>query len=282
MLRFAFNTAGCANHRLFDALDIIAETGFDGAVITLDVHHLDPMADDYEDAAQALKEKLDALNLAACVDTSSRFLLDPREKYEPTLLHPTEDGRALRLNFLRRCAKVCKILDGEAVTFWSGRPMRSVSPANAGAWLLDGLKQTADICAEEGVVAALEPLPGHMVGSLDDFKVVRDAVKQMTTSPIKLALGAGHCLVVNDREPHQAVKEFAPILGNVSIEDMARGEHKHLPLGEGDMDLPTLLAALEEVDYALLVDVKLPLDSHRAPEMIAAAYDYVQEHLPSD
>lgn len=282
MLRFAFNTVGCAHHRLFDALEIIAETGFDGAVITLDVHHLDPMDDDFEAAAQQLKTKLDELNLVASIDTSAPFILDPRDAFEPTLLHPAETGRLKRLEFLRRCARICRILDGDAVTFLSGRPKRSVSPANAGAWLLDGLKQVADICADEGVVAALQPRPNHMVGSLSDFKVVRDAVKQMTDAPLQLNLSTAHCLVVNDREPHQAAKEFAPILSGVALEDMKRGDERHLPLGQGDLDLPTLLAALEEVGYAKPVAVSLPHDSHRAPDVIASAYDTIQDSLPSD
>ncbi len=31
----------------------------------------------------------------------------------------------------------------------------------------------------------------------------------------------------------------------MTIEDMRRGEHVHLPFGEGDMDVPALLDALE-------------------------------------
>ena len=43
-LRFAYNTNGAANHRLDDAIRLIADAGYDGIALTLDHHHLDPFA----------------------------------------------------------------------------------------------------------------------------------------------------------------------------------------------------------------------------------------------
>ena len=39
---------------------------------------------------------------------------------------------------------------------------------------------------------------------------------------------------------------FAPSLGTVAVEGMRRGVHDHLPLDEGDVDLPAVLRALRE------------------------------------
>lgn len=282
MLRFGYNTNGCSNHRLGDALELISEAGYSGVALTLDHHHLDPFADDYERQAEALKSRLAELDLALVVETGARYLMDPREKHEPTLLHPTEEGRARRLDFLKRAIRIAEICEAEAVSFFAGRPRRNVSQANAGAWLLDGLVQIADMGAQANVCVALEPEPGHIVATLDDFKLVREAVKQTTDSPLHLALDLGHCLVTGDREPHMAVKEFAAVLGTVSIEDMRRGVHEHLPFGEGDMDVPTVLGVLDEVGFEKLVCVELSRDSHRAHELIPASLDYLMDNLPSD
>ena len=43
-LRFGYGTNGFSNHRLDDALAVIAELGYDGVALTLDHHHLDPFA----------------------------------------------------------------------------------------------------------------------------------------------------------------------------------------------------------------------------------------------
>ena len=101
-LRFAFNTNGAANHRLDDALGLIADAGYDGVALTLDIHHLDPFAPDFAAERRRVAARLRTLDLGCVVETGARFLLDPRAKHEPTLLTPSAEGRARRVEFLRR------------------------------------------------------------------------------------------------------------------------------------------------------------------------------------
>ncbi len=72
------------------------------------------------------------------------------------------------------------------------------------------------------------------------------------------------------------IRRFAPHLGTVSIEDMKRGVHIHLPFGEGDMDIPATLRALDEIGYAKLVCVELSRESHRADTIIPASLAYLK------
>jgi sugar phosphate isomerase/epimerase len=51
-LRYAYNTNGASNHRLADALALIAEAGYDGVALTLDHHHFDPFAPIWPAAAR--------------------------------------------------------------------------------------------------------------------------------------------------------------------------------------------------------------------------------------
>ena len=102
-LRFAFNTNGAANHRLDDALTLIAEAGYDGVALTLDIHHLDPYDPDFLLNTRHVAARLLALNLGCVVETGARFLLNPRAKHEPTLLSPEPEGRAKRVDFLTPC-----------------------------------------------------------------------------------------------------------------------------------------------------------------------------------
>ena len=275
MLRYAYNTNGTANHRLDDALALIAESGYDGVALTLDVHHLDPFADDFPARTRALARRLRDLGLGLVVETGARYLLDPRAKHEPTLLTPSAEGRARRVEFLRRCLDVCAECAGETVSFWAGVPRAGVDRGQAWGWLEAGVTQVIALAAERGVVASLEPEPGMLVETVDDWRRLRASLG--TAAPLlRLALDTGHCLVTGDRDPADAVRECRADLGTVAVEDMRRGVHEHLPFGEGDMDTASVLRALADVHFDRLVTVELSRDSHRAHEMVPKALAYLK------
>ena len=270
-LRFAYNTNGAANHRLGDAVALIADAGYDGVALTLDHHHLDPMEEGWVARTEALARDLHARGLGCVIETGARFLLNPRAKHEPTLLSPEPEGRARRVAFLNRAIDIGACLGAEAVSFWAGVPRPGVDRGEAGAWLVDGIARVLAHAERRGVTAALEPEPGMLVETLDDWALLGEHLPALT-----LALDLGHCLVTREREPAAAVHEFAPRLGTVAIEDMRRGEHVHLPFGEGDMDIPACLDALEAVGFAHLVCVELSRESHRADRMIPQSLDWLR------
>ncbi|MFF8798477.1 MULTISPECIES: sugar phosphate isomerase/epimerase family protein [unclassified Methylobacterium] len=267
-LRFAYNTNGTAHHRIEDAIRLIKDAGYDGVALTLDIHHLDPFAENWVIEADRIASILARLELGSVIETGARFLLDPTAKHEPTLVTADAAGRARRVGFLKRAIEIGKILDSEAVSFWAGVPKPGVDRDEARGWLVEGLREVADFAAEKGVVAALEPEPGMLIETLDDFAA-------LDLPGLSLALDTGHCLVTQERDPADAVREFAPRIGTVAIEDMKRGEHIHLPFGEGDMDVPAVLDALDAIDFKKLVCVELSRDSHRADLMVAQALEYL-------
>ena len=263
-LRFAFNTNGAAHHRLDDALTLIAEAGYDGVALTLDIHHLDPFDPDFLLNTRHVAARLRALNLGLVVETGARFLLDPRAKHEPTLLSASPEGRARRIDFLDRALTVVAECGGEAMSFWAGVPKPGVTAEQARGWFREGVEEVVRRAEAMGVVAALEPEPGMLVETVDDWRAL--GIPGLT-----LALDTGHCLVTGERDPADAVREFSGVLGTVTIEDMKRGVHVHLPFGEGDMDVPAVLRALEDARFSKLVCVELSRESHRADTMIPGA-----------
>lgn len=271
-LRFAYNTNGTASHRLDDALTLMAEAGYAGVALTLDYNHFDPFAPDWQEAAGRLRARLDELGLGSVIETGARYLLDPRAKHEPTFVTADPAGRARRVAFLCRAVDIGAILGSEAVSFWAGVPKPGVDRADADAWLREGVAAVAAHAAERGVVAALEPEPGMLTETVDDYATLASEIEGL-----RLALDVGHCLVTGERDPAAAVREFADRIGTVSIEDMRRGEHVHLAFGEGEMDIPGILDALEAIRFDRLVCVELSRDSHRADTMIPAAMKYLRE-----
>jgi sugar phosphate isomerase/epimerase len=269
-LRYAYNTNGAANHRLDDALRLIADAGYHGVALTLDHHHLDPFAPDWQREAERVRRLLEELQLGSVIETGARYLLDPRTKHEPTLVNPAAEGRARRVEFLRRSLDIAALLGSETVSFWAGVPQAGVAREEAFRWLDDGLARVLDHAEAVGVDASFEPEPGMLVETVGDYAALAERHVRL-----KLALDTGHCLVTEDIDPADAIREFAGRIGTVAVEDMRRGDHTHLPFGQGDMDMPAVLAALRDIGFARLVCVELSRESPRAHQAIPEAVDYL-------
>jgi len=270
-LRFAYNTNGAANHRLDDALTLIAEAGYDGVALTLDHHHLDPFADGWAREAERVAARLRALGLGAVIETGARYLLDPRDKHEPTLVTADPAGRARRVAFLARAVEIAAIMQAETVSFWAGVPKPGVARADALDWLDAGLAQVIDHATRMAMPVSLEPEPGMAIETVADYDLL--AARH---PDLRLALDTGHCLVTQDIAPDAAIHAYADRLGTVAIEDMRRGDHTHLPFGQGDMDMPAVLGALEAIGFDRLVCVELSRESPRAHQAIPEAIDWLR------
>jgi L-ribulose-5-phosphate 3-epimerase len=261
-MRFGYGTNGFANHRLDDALAVIADLGYDGVALTLDHAHLDPFAPDLAARTAALGRRLADLDLGVMIETGARYLLDPRHKHEPTLL---SKERSLREAFLRRAVDIAADLGGEAVSFWSGiRP--AGTPASV-AWerLVSGCAALVDYATERGVLLGFEPEPGMLVEDLAGYQGLLAALGE--PDAFRLTLDIGHCRCNEPLSVPDCVRLAGPRLVNVQIDDMRRGSHEHLEFGDGEIDFPPVLAALDEVGYRGLVAVELPRHSHAAPSV---------------
>ncbi len=269
-LRFAYNTNGCGSHRLVDALGLMAEAGYAGVALTLDHHHLDPFAEDWSAQAGKLAKRLATLRFGSVIETGARFLLDPRAKHEPTLVTLDPDGRRRRVAFLERAIDIAAILGSEAVSFWAGVPKPGVDRGEARRWLVDSLHEIAAYATDQGVTPAFEPEPGMLIETAAEWEAL--GVPGLT-----LALDTGHCIVTQDIDPATAVRRYAARLGTVSLEDMRRGVHVHLPFGEGDMDVPGVLDALDEIGFDKLVCVELSRESPMADKAIPSSIAWLRE-----
>ena len=85
-VKFGYVSNGLADHRIEDALELLAENGYSGVALTLDHIHFDPFAPRLRARAARLRAELEAAGLDCVVETGARFVLDPRRKHFPTLL----------------------------------------------------------------------------------------------------------------------------------------------------------------------------------------------------
>src|ERR687897_211041 len=113
-LRYAYNTNGLSSHRLDDALALLADSGYDGVALTLDVAHHDPFAPELPGRSAALCRRLDGLGLGSVVETGARFLPPPRPNPHPPLATAAPGPRPRRIAFLKTCVDVAADLGSEA------------------------------------------------------------------------------------------------------------------------------------------------------------------------
>src|SRR5262245_25697667 len=97
-----YNTNGFAHHRLEDAIAILADLGYQSIAITLDYHALDPYSVNLNQQLHDVSTLLGRRGLRCVIETGARFLLDPGQKHQPTLLSAEFEKRARRFDFLRR------------------------------------------------------------------------------------------------------------------------------------------------------------------------------------
>ncbi|MFV2124998.1 sugar phosphate isomerase/epimerase family protein [Micromonospora sp. LOL_013] len=270
-LRFGYGTNGFANHRLGDALALLADLGYQGVALTLDHDHLDPYAAGLPRKVARVADQLRDLDLAVVVETGARYLLDPWHKHAPTLLH---DTAARRVDFLRRAVAIGADLGAEAVSFWSGVRPGDVDDATAWARLVAGCATVVEAADAADVTLGFEPEPGMLVADIAGWWRLRDALGR----PVRfgITLDIGHCRCLEPVPVPQCVTDVAAHLVNVQIDDMRRGVHEHLEFGTGEIDFPPVLAALDAAGYRGLVAVELPRHSHAAPAVAARSIEFLR------
>ncbi|MFF9909796.1 sugar phosphate isomerase/epimerase family protein [Streptomyces sp. NPDC013457] len=280
-VRFGYGTNGLTDLRLDDALALLADLGYDGVGLTLDHMHLDPLAADLPARTAQLARRLDALGLGVTVETGARYVLDPRRKHGPSLLDADPDGRAARVRLLLRAVRVAADLGAHAVHCFSGITPADTTDETAWKRLASSLTPVLEAAAAARVPLAVEPEPGHLLATLDDFHTLRGLLGDPDPRHLGLTLDIGHCQCLEPASPADCVRAAAPWLHHVQIEDMRRGVHEHLPFGDGEIDFPPVLAALAEVTaagYRGLTVVELPRHSHAGPELARSSLAFLHRN----
>ncbi|WP_405603633.1 sugar phosphate isomerase/epimerase [Streptomyces sp. NBC_01410] len=277
-IRLGYGTNGLTDLRLGDALALLADLGYDGVGLTLDHMHLDPLAPNLAARTSQVAATLGKLGLGVTVETGARYVLDPRRKHGPSLLDPDPEGRAARTALLTTAVQVAADLGAHAVHCFSGITPADTTSDTAWKRLEESLTPVLQAAADARVPLAVEPEPGHLLATLADFHRLRGILGD--PEPLGLTLDIGHCQCLEPAPPADCIRDAAPWLRHVQIEDMRRGVHEHLPFGDGEIDFPPVLEALAATGYQGLTVVELPRHSHAGPELARASIEFLRSGTP--
>ena len=288
MFRLGYNTNGLAHHRVLDALELVAELGYEALSITPDVGQLDPFRLEREEVA-AVRARAEELGLELTIETGARFLLDPFRKHRPNLLDDDPAERAKRVELLLRHVDLAVDLGASVVSLWAGAASdgsvgdrRDGEHAHEELWqrLCDGLRPVLARGRAQGVQIAFEPEPGMFVERPSGYEELVERLGQ-DGAELGLCLDVGHCHATRDLPVADVIRRYAPRLVLVQLDDCKDGEHVHRMFGEGDLDLRSALHALLEVGFDGVAAVELSRDSHRGPAVAREALERLRAALAS-
>lgn len=267
MFKLGYNTNGFASHSLLSAVDIIGSLGYESVAITVDHHSLNPWDKSIKSNIGQVKAKLDAFDLSSILETGARFLLNPNQKHEPTLVSSGSRNRAFRVSFIEKCLDIAVLLEAEAVSIWSGIRQEDVESEQAWEWLVEGCRKVSEAASNRGIVIAFEPEPGMLVENLSQFDRLKARVDH---DAFKLTLDLGHAFITEE-DVCCSIRQYQSDIVNIHLEDMKKQIHDHLFFGEGEMDFKEIFKTLDEIHYSGQVNIELSRHSHNAVEIARRA-----------
>jgi len=273
-----YNTNGLAHHDIVQAIELLAEIGYRSVAITVDQHVLNPFRGSLREEVDRVRRCLDRLGMRSVIETGARYLLDPRVKHEPTLVSALARDRARRVEFLYAAVDLAVELGSDCVSLWSGILRDEVSETAAMDRLTNSLSQVLAYAQRKGVVLGFEPEPGMLIDTMPRFEAL---ARRFRSPSLQLTLDVGHLHCQGELPIEDQIRQWSTRIVNVHIEDMRRGVHEHLMFGEGEMEFPPILAALEESGFSGGVHVELSRHSHVGPAAASEAFRFLRAALPS-
>lgn len=246
-LRFSFN----------DAAKKISKLGYQGIEIMADVPHAWP-AFMLEEQKQGIRDSLKSNNLA--ISNINSFMMhavnDSRQRYwYPSWIEPDKHYRQIRIDHTMRCLTMAKELGAPCITTEPGGPVEAGASWNAGLKLfVEMLKPVIEHAEKEGVLLLIEPEPGLLIETADQFLEFMGHIK----SPmVGCNFDIGHSYCVGD-DPASTIPKLAKYIKHYHLEDIANTRvHHHLIPGDGAIDFKAAIEAIKATGYKEWVTIEL-------------------------
>ena len=275
-MRLGYNTNGLAHHDPIQAIELLADTGYESVAFTIDHGWLSPQDPATPVLLERLKAKLDELNFSSVIETGARLLLSPRQKHFPTLMESDPEFVQQRIDFLKYCIDTAAILGSDCVSIWSGKQPKDLDFHQAMDVLAKSLKVVLDYAEEQNVEVGFEPEPGMLVDTTGRF----ERLIHLVDSPrLKMTMDIGHLFCLSEIPIAGFIEKWADRIVNIHIEDMVAGVHEHLMFGEGQIHFPPVIESLAEVGYQGGVHVELSRHSHNAAQIVKESFDFLNPIL---
>ena len=256
-MKLAFSTNAYLNFSFADAVGRIARIGYAGVEIMADVPHAWP-AFLLEGQKQGLRDALTANGLA--ISNVNAFMMhavnDHRQRYwHPSWIEPDPHYRRVRIDHTTRALTLARELGAPCITTEPGGPVEPGGSWKAALELfVEGLKPVAEHAEKEGVLLLVEPEPGLLIETADQFL---ELMQHLDSPAVGMNFDIGHAYCVGD-DPATTIPRVARHVRHFHLEDIAATRvHQHLVPGDGAIDFAAALRAIRGIRYDGWVTVEL-------------------------
>jgi sugar phosphate isomerase/epimerase len=256
-MRFAFSTNAYLRYSFAEAVTRLARIGYQGVEVMADVPHAWP-AFLLEEQKHGLRDALARNGLA--IANVNAFMMhavnDARQRYwHPSWIEPDRHYRQVRIDHTRRALTLARELGAPCITTEPGGPLEPGTSWEQGLRLfVEGLKPVAEHAEKEGVLLLVEPEPGLLIETADQFL---ELMGHIDCPAVGLNFDIGHAYCVGD-DPAATIPRVARYIRHFHLEDIAATRvHHHLIPGEGAIDFAAALRAIRSIGYTGWVTIEL-------------------------
>jgi sugar phosphate isomerase/epimerase len=275
-MNLAFSTNAYLNFSFSEAVRRIAGIGYRGVEIMADVPHAWP-AFLLPEQKQSIRGALATHDLS--ISNVNAFMMhavnDRRQRYwHPSWIEPDPNYRAVRVDHTKRALTLARELGARCITTEPGGPVGPGESWSAAMTLfVEELKPVAEHAEREGVLLLVEPEPGLLIETAEQFE---EFTGRIDSPAVGLNFDVGHMYCVGE-DPAAALRRLARFVRHVHVEDIAATRvHQHLVPGTGAIDFPATFRALQEIGYTGWVTIELYPYIDDPDGAARSAFEFVQ------
>jgi len=273
--RLAFSSNAYLDVTVEEAISRVASLGYAGIELLADVPHAWP-AGLLEVHKASIRRAIAEAGLV--ISNINAFMMnavaDPRQPYwHPGWTDPDPHYRAIRREHTGRAVRLAAELGARSISTEPGGELQpGQSRREAADIFYDELMPVLDVAAETGVAVLVEPEPGLLIETFEQYLEFAERVDHPS---LGLNFDVGHAFCVGD-DPAAWIPRLVDHTRHYHVEDIAATRvHHHLVPGEGAIDFEAVLGAIEQHTPDRWVTVELYPYRDRPDEAAGAAREFL-------
>ena len=276
-MQLAYSTNAFTNTNLLNALESIADLGFQGAEILCDKPHWFPgdiSKREIESVAALLADRgLLVSNLNANTANGYFKPAPPENVFEPSLCNPDAELRQWRQQYTIETIRLANRLGADCISITSGNARPGCPPDCALDYLVDSLQRICNVAAGCGIKVGIEYEPGLLIERATE---AAEVLERVGSPELGVNFDIGHSYV-DGENPEQAIALLKDRIWNVHVEDIKDHKHYHLVPGDGDLPFTRYFDALRKNGYQGFLTVEVYTFPDEAVEVGRRSLEYLAE-----